>query len=106
MTSTTEAPTATHTPQSVHPLVAHLQHCADCERAAGWRRRTATAARLLLPFTERAWGHPDAERIMRDGLAFLAEFCDGGRVEPADEPTMLRSAARFLDRNYPTAVAA
>jgi hypothetical protein len=83
------------------------EHSALCDVFGGEHLPpTDPAARLLLPFTERAWGHPDAERIMRDGLAFLAEFCDGGRVEPADEPTMLRSAARFLDRNYPTAVAA
>lgn len=68
--------------------------------------RNDAGARLLLPFVERAWGDPDAERIMRDGLAFLGEFCNGGRVDADDEPTMLKSAARFLDRNYPVGVAA
>ena len=62
------------------------------------------AARLLLPFTERAFELPSqAEQVMREGLAFLAEF-GGGPAE--DEPALLRSARRYLDRNYPVGVAA
>lgn len=66
-------------------------------------RPSADPTRLLLPFTERAYNHPDPERVMREGLAFLAEF-GGGPAE--DEAALVRSARRFLDRNYPVALEA
>lgn len=63
----------------------------------------ADPARLLLPFTLRAEQLPaQAEQVMREGLSFLAEF-GGGPAE--DEAALIRSARRFLDRNYPVSAA-
>lgn len=63
------------------------------------------AARILVPFVDRAEALPaQAERIMREGMDYAAEFAAGAPVD--DEPALIRAARRYLDRNYPAGVAA